>query len=284
MQVYTRLHGFNFNFREFSGEGLSSPSPLPRPSPPIYLGLRPRFGLGPQFSGASIAPSIRAPRSIRPRSRNCDLVASFGNPSPQSLPLADRYHYFQASRPEMVRHWPLIIVTIGKRLVNDVGPVTIWNEVQRYWLWPWANVTLPYKCQPYANLCQYWTNAIAPNHPIYGMVWGQSLNYYLTKLTFFIITGSSFILFFSIIIITMKKLNKLKTRTNFFKHNKLRTRIEFALDPEIVTWLRLLGIPLRNPSLSPTDTITWSTRPTSFLTIRTLRTVCPAVRVPSVLP
>ena len=67
---------------------------------------------------------------------------------------------YPASRPEMVRHWPLIIVTVGKRLVNDVGSVTIWNEVQRYWPWPWANVTLPYKCQPYANLCQHWTNAI----------------------------------------------------------------------------------------------------------------------------
>ena len=38
-------------FQNFLGRG--SPSPLPRPLPPFYLGLRPRFGLRPQFSGAS---------------------------------------------------------------------------------------------------------------------------------------------------------------------------------------------------------------------------------------
>ena len=54
-------------FKNFLGRG--SPSPLPRPLPPFFLGLRPRFGLRPQFSGASrlrlgrFAPSIRAPPS-----------------------------------------------------------------------------------------------------------------------------------------------------------------------------------------------------------------------------
>ena len=54
-------------FKKFLGRG--SPSPLPRPLPPFFLGLRPRFGLRPQFSGASrlrlgrFAPSIRAPPS-----------------------------------------------------------------------------------------------------------------------------------------------------------------------------------------------------------------------------
>ena len=38
-------------FKNFLGRG--SPSPLPRPLPPFFLGLRPRFGLRPQFSGAS---------------------------------------------------------------------------------------------------------------------------------------------------------------------------------------------------------------------------------------
>ena len=38
-------------FKTFLGRG--SPSPLPRPLPPFFLGLRPRFGLRPQFSGAS---------------------------------------------------------------------------------------------------------------------------------------------------------------------------------------------------------------------------------------
>ena len=44
----------------FSGRG--SPSPVPRPLPPLFLGLRPRFGLRPQFSGAS-RPRLR----LRPR-------------------------------------------------------------------------------------------------------------------------------------------------------------------------------------------------------------------------
>ena len=54
-------------FKNFLGRG--SPSPLPRPLPPFFLGLRPRFGLRPQFSGASrlrlgrFATSIRAPPS-----------------------------------------------------------------------------------------------------------------------------------------------------------------------------------------------------------------------------
>ena len=37
-------------FQKFSGEGLTEP--LPRPLPPLFLGLCPRFGLRPQFSGA----------------------------------------------------------------------------------------------------------------------------------------------------------------------------------------------------------------------------------------
>ena len=34
-------------------DNMASPSPLPRPVPPFFLWLRPRFGLRPQFSGAS---------------------------------------------------------------------------------------------------------------------------------------------------------------------------------------------------------------------------------------
>ena len=41
----------SLNFQKFSGEGFTEP--LPRPLPSIYLGLRPRFGLRPQFLGAS---------------------------------------------------------------------------------------------------------------------------------------------------------------------------------------------------------------------------------------
>ena len=47
-------------FKNFLGRG--SPSPLPRPLPPLFLGLRPRFGLRPQFSGAS-----RPRLGLRPR-------------------------------------------------------------------------------------------------------------------------------------------------------------------------------------------------------------------------
>ena len=47
-------------FKNFLGRG--SPSPLPRPLPPFFLGLRPRFGLRPQFSGAS-----RLRIGLRPR-------------------------------------------------------------------------------------------------------------------------------------------------------------------------------------------------------------------------
>ena len=39
------------NFQKFSGEGLTE-SP-PQTPPPLNLGLRPRFGLRPQFAGAS---------------------------------------------------------------------------------------------------------------------------------------------------------------------------------------------------------------------------------------
>ena len=38
-------------FQKFPGEGLTEPPP--QTPPPIFLGLRPRFGLRPQFSGAS---------------------------------------------------------------------------------------------------------------------------------------------------------------------------------------------------------------------------------------
>ena len=47
-------------FKNFLGRG--SPSPLPRPLPPFFLGLRPRFGFRPQFSGAS-----RLRIGLRPR-------------------------------------------------------------------------------------------------------------------------------------------------------------------------------------------------------------------------
>ena len=55
------MNGFKFDFsKNFPGRG--SPSPLPRPLPPLFLGLRPRFGLRPQFSCAS-----RPRLELRPR-------------------------------------------------------------------------------------------------------------------------------------------------------------------------------------------------------------------------
>ena len=48
-------------FQKFSGEGLTEPPPQ-TPPPPIFLGLRPRFGLRPQFSGA-----LRPRLGLRPR-------------------------------------------------------------------------------------------------------------------------------------------------------------------------------------------------------------------------
>ena len=43
-----------FSIKEFLDQKVCpSPSPLPRPLPPFFLGFRPRFGLRPQFSGAS---------------------------------------------------------------------------------------------------------------------------------------------------------------------------------------------------------------------------------------
>ena len=47
-------------FQKFSGEGLTEPPP--QTPPPFFLGLRPRFGLRPQFSGAS-----RLRIGLRPR-------------------------------------------------------------------------------------------------------------------------------------------------------------------------------------------------------------------------
>ena len=47
-------------FQKFSGEGLTELPP--QTPPPIFLGLRPRFGLRPQFSGAS-----RLRLGLRPR-------------------------------------------------------------------------------------------------------------------------------------------------------------------------------------------------------------------------
>ena len=49
-------------FKNFLGRG--SPSPLPRPLPPLFLGLRPRFGLRPQFSGASRPRLGLCPRQL----------------------------------------------------------------------------------------------------------------------------------------------------------------------------------------------------------------------------
>ena len=67
-------------FQKFSGEGLTEP--LPRPLPPLFLGLRPRFGLRPQFSGASRPRLKLRPRysgasrlrfGLRPQLSNGDL-------------------------------------------------------------------------------------------------------------------------------------------------------------------------------------------------------------------
>ena len=53
------------NFETISGEGLTEPPP--QTPPPLLLWLRPRFGLRPQFSGASrprlgLRPWIRTPK------------------------------------------------------------------------------------------------------------------------------------------------------------------------------------------------------------------------------
>ena len=56
------MNGFRFDFSKIFGGGGGSPSPLLRPLPPIFLGLRHRFGLRPQFSGAS-----RPRLGLRPR-------------------------------------------------------------------------------------------------------------------------------------------------------------------------------------------------------------------------
>ena len=51
VELYTILHGFKYEFSKFSGEGL--PKPSPQIPPPLNFGLRFRFGLRPQISGAS---------------------------------------------------------------------------------------------------------------------------------------------------------------------------------------------------------------------------------------
>ena len=82
-------------FQKFSGEG--SPSPLPRPLPPIFLGLRPRFGLRPQFSGAS-----RPRLGLRPR---------YSGASRPRLGLRPRYS--GASRPRFGLRPQLSIGDLG---------------------------------------------------------------------------------------------------------------------------------------------------------------------------
>ena len=54
------MNGFKFDFSKIFWEGLTEPPP--QTPPPLFLGLRPRFGLRPQFSGAS-RPRLR----LRPR-------------------------------------------------------------------------------------------------------------------------------------------------------------------------------------------------------------------------
>ena len=50
-QICTKMNGFKFDFsKNFWGGAHQTPSPDPLPS--IFLGLCPRFGLRPQFSGA----------------------------------------------------------------------------------------------------------------------------------------------------------------------------------------------------------------------------------------
>ena len=58
------MHGFKY---EFSKIFLGGAHPAhPQTSSPLNLGLRPRFGLRPQFSGASRPRSVRASPSIHP--------------------------------------------------------------------------------------------------------------------------------------------------------------------------------------------------------------------------
>ena len=72
----------------FSGEGLTEP--LPRPLPPFFLGLRPWFGLRPQFSGASrlrlglrpwISGASRPRLGLRPRFTGASRPRFVASPS-----------------------------------------------------------------------------------------------------------------------------------------------------------------------------------------------------------
>ena len=91
-------------FKNFLGRG--SPSPLPRPLPPLFLGLRPRFGLRPQFSGASrprlgLFPSILghfAP-SIRASPSTFDWGPWFGPPKNKFLDPPLQAHIFKFAYP-----------------------------------------------------------------------------------------------------------------------------------------------------------------------------------------
>ena len=81
-------------FQEFSGEGLTeTPSQTP---PPLFLELRPRFGLRPQFSGAS-GPRFR----LRPRYSDASRPRFWLRPqlSIGDLGLAPKVNFW-------IRQWP----------------------------------------------------------------------------------------------------------------------------------------------------------------------------------
>ena len=74
LQLYTRKHGFKYAFSKICW-GEARPAP-PQTSPLLNLGLRHRFGLCPQYSGALRPRLIRASPSIFTPSNMCI------NPSP----------------------------------------------------------------------------------------------------------------------------------------------------------------------------------------------------------